>query len=153
MKKGNHELSDIDVKIIKALQEDGRMANTIIARNLGVSEATVRNHIAKLIDDQIIQIVAVANPFKIGLGITALIDIQADIAKIDSVAEKLKSIEEIWYIALATGASNFDVEVYLPSIEMLDDLLQNKIWKIDGVLHTTTSIVLSYIKRDYRWKF
>ncbi|HHX88034.1 MAG TPA: Lrp/AsnC family transcriptional regulator [Firmicutes bacterium] len=129
------------------------MPNTLIARNLGVSEATVRNHIAKLIDNKVIQIVAVADPFKIGLGITALIDIQADIAKVDSVAEELKNIDEIWYIALATGASNFDVEVYLPSIERLDDLLRNKIWKIDGVLHTTTSIVLSYIKRDYRWKF
>lgn len=146
-------IDDIDTKIINLLQTDGRMSNLEIAKKIGVSEGTVRNRIAKLTDQEIIQIVAVANPFKIGLSIAAIIKIEVDIKKVDYVAEQLQKVDEIWYIALATGNAEFDVEVYVASMDDLNLLLKESIWPIDGILHTTTTVILSYLKRSYDWKF
>lgn len=146
-------LDKIDAGIIKALQKDGRASHTEISKKLGVSEATIRKRLAKLLDDKVIKVVAVADPFKIGLNVAAIIKILVDIDKVDSVAKELQDMEQIWYVALNTGNSTFEVEAYLPSIEHLDNLLRNKLWKIPGVKQTETSIVLSYLKRDYTWSF
>ena len=42
-----HLIDELDAQIIRQLQVDGRLANTEIARRLGVSEGTVRKRIAK----------------------------------------------------------------------------------------------------------
>ncbi|MEN1760624.1 MULTISPECIES: Lrp/AsnC family transcriptional regulator [Anoxynatronum] len=151
--KNPYGLDHVDMKIIRMLQRDGRTPNTDIARELGVSESTVRNRISRLIDNKVMQIVAVADPFKLGLDVAAMIKIHSDIKKVDHVAAELGKINEIWYIALATGRSTFDIEVYVKNIHQLHELLEKKIWPIDGIEQTETSVVLSYLKREYCWNF
>ena len=146
-------LDPMDLKIIRILQKDGRTANTDIARQLGVSESTIRNRITRLIDHEVIQIVAVADPFKLGLDVSAMIKIHADVKRVDAVAEALSKIDEVWYVTLATGRGIFDIEVYVKNIQELHVLLEKKIWPIEGVYNTETSVVMSYIKRDYSWHF
>lgn len=153
MMKNPNGLDKVDLQIIRILQRDGRTPNTDIARDLGVSESTVRNRISRLIEKKVIQIVAVADPFKLGLDVAAMIKIHSDVKKVDSVAEELSKINEIWYVALATGRSTFDVEVYVKNIHQLHQLLEKRIWPIDGIEQTETSVVMSYIKREYCWNF
>ncbi len=146
------KLDELDLNIVKELQNDGRTAITHIAKKYDTAEATVRKRLKRLIDNEVIQVVAVADPFKLGLNIAAIIKIEAAIDKVDSISEDLNKIDEVWYIALHTGDATFDVEVYVPSMQDLKNLLTDVIWKIDGIKKTETSIVLSYIKRDYKWK-
>lgn len=153
MMKNPNGLDKVDLQIIRILQRDGRTPNTDIARDLGVSESTVRNRISRLIEKKVIQIVAVADPFKLGLDVAAMIKIHSDVKKVDSVAAELSKINEIWYVALATGRSTFDVEVYVKNIHQLHQLLEKRIWPIDGIEQTETSVVMSYIKREYCWNF
>ena len=42
------KIDQTDCKIIELLQEDGRMPNTMIAKKLGISEATVRSRLNRL---------------------------------------------------------------------------------------------------------
>jgi Lrp/AsnC family transcriptional regulator for asnA, asnC and gidA len=151
--KNPNGLDKVDMKIIRILQHDGRTPNTDIARELGVSESTVRNRITRLIEKKVMQIVAVADPFKLGLDVAAMIKIHSDVKKVDQVAAELSKIDEIWYIAIATGRSTFDVEVYVKNIQQLNELLEKRIWLIDGIEQTETSVVLSYVKREYCWNF
>ena len=151
--KNPNGLDKVDLQIIRILQRDGRTPNTDIARDLGVSESTVRNRISRLIDKKVIQIVAVADPFKLGLDVAAIIKIHSDVKKVETVAAELSKINEIWYVALATGRSTFDVEVYVKNIHQLHQLLEKQIWPIDGIEQTETSVVMSYIKREYCWNF
>ncbi|MBW2056695.1 MAG: AsnC family transcriptional regulator, partial [Deltaproteobacteria bacterium] len=51
-------LDATDLRIIDLLQQDGRISNIRIARTLGVSEATVRNRLQKLLEEKVVQIVA-----------------------------------------------------------------------------------------------
>ena len=56
----------VDCRMIELLQKDGRISNTVIAKTIGISEATVRSRLQRLILEQYIQIVAVSNPLKLG---------------------------------------------------------------------------------------
>ena len=138
-----------DREIIKLLQLDGRIPNTQIAKDLGVSEATIRTRLNRLIEEEYIQIVAVSNPLKLGFETVGFLKIDVDIKKIDHAIHELKKLKPIWFIVLATGESDIYTEFVTKSTEELNDLIFNKIYKIDGVIRTRTSMILKYIKRRY----
>jgi Lrp/AsnC family transcriptional regulator for asnA, asnC and gidA len=142
-------LDHIDNHIITLLQKDGRISNTDIAKKLKISEATVRTRLKRLIEDEYIQIVAVSNPFKLGFEITGDLYIHVDMKKIGSVITELKKIKELWYIVMTTGEQNINAEFVVTTLEELNDLVYNKISKIDGILRVETSIIMKYIKRKY----
>jgi Lrp/AsnC family transcriptional regulator for asnA, asnC and gidA len=142
-------LDHIDNHIITLLQKDGRKSNTDIAKKLKISEATVRTRLKRLIEDEYIQIVAVSNPFKLGFEITGDLYIHVDMKKLGSVITELKKIKELWYIVMTTGEQNINAEFVVTTLEELNDLVYNKISKIDGILRVETSIIMKYIKRKY----
>jgi Lrp/AsnC family transcriptional regulator for asnA, asnC and gidA len=144
-------IDKIDSKIICLLQKDGRMANTEIAKRVGITEATVRNRIKRLIDDDIIQIVAVSDPFKLGFEIAGNIKISIQFQKADHVISELKKLDELWYIALMSGVSDLDVEFRAKSMKDLRELIYDKINKIDGVVRTETAFHLKFIKNRLDW--
>ena len=145
-------IDQTDCKIIELLQEDGRMPNTMIAKKLKVSEATVRSRLSRLIKEEYIQIVAVSNPLKLGFEIVGILKIDVDIKKVDHVSKELKKIDQIWYIVHTTGSAYVYAEFNAKSIDELNDLISQKINKIDGLLKTETSLILNYVKRRYDWK-
>ena len=145
------KIDKIDSKIICLLQKDGRMPNTEIAKQVGTTEATVRNRLQRLIKNKVIKIVAIGNPHLLGFEIVGNIKIDIKLEKVDSIIEQLKKFDEIWYIALLSGDSDLDVEFKVKSFKHLKDLLYNKINKIDGIVRTHTSFLLERIKDSYEW--
>jgi len=146
------KIDQTDCKIIELLQKDGRMANTMIAKKLGVSEATVRSRLNRLTKEEYIQIVAVSNPLKLGFEVVGMLKIDVDVKKIDAVSKELSKIDQIWYIVHATGSAYIYAEFNAKSIDDLNEVIANKINKIDGLLKTDTSLVLKFVKRRYDWK-
>jgi Lrp/AsnC family transcriptional regulator for asnA, asnC and gidA len=143
------KIDSIDARMINLLQRNGRLTNTDIARELGISEATVRSHLKRLLDEEYIQIVAVSNPFKLGFEIAGDLYIYVEINKIDSVLKELKKIKELWYIVTTTGNANINTEFIVKSLEDLNDLVYNKISNIDGIRSIESSVIMKYAKRRY----
>ena len=137
-----------DMKIIRLLQKNGRMSNTEIAKQTGVSETTVRYRLQRLTKEEFIQIVAMVNPLKIGFGIEGSIRIKADIKAIDQVAENLKAIDSLYFVARSMGAYDFDAEYYVKSSSELKELI-DLINAMQGVTDTDVSTVLDYVKERY----
>ena len=52
-------MDELDRKIMALLQMDGRASNAKIAREVGVTEGTVRRRLGKLLEDDFIEIMAV----------------------------------------------------------------------------------------------
>ncbi|MBW2121965.1 MAG: Lrp/AsnC family transcriptional regulator [Deltaproteobacteria bacterium] len=144
-------LDATDLRIIDLLQQDGRISNIRIARTLGVSEATVRNRLQKLLEEKVVQIVAVCDPFKIGFGIVGSISINIDPKKVNTVLNELNKLQEVWYIALTTGSTDVDIDFNVRSLDDLRVLLYDKITRIDGILRTETSVIMEFVKRRYDW--
>ena len=145
------KLDRIDCLMIELLQKDGRISNIDIAKQISMSEATVRTRLNRLIDERYIQIVAVSNPMKLGFKIVGSIRIHVDIKKMDSIIVKLKKLKPLWFIVQTTGGTGIDTEFVARSLDDLNCLIFEKINKIDGVIRTETSLMLKYIKRQYDW--
>jgi Lrp/AsnC family transcriptional regulator for asnA, asnC and gidA len=144
-------IDQTDCEMIRMLQKDGRVSNTDIAKHIGISEATVRTRLNRLIKEEYIQIVAVSNPMKLGFEIVGTIRIQVDIKKMKGVIDELKKLKPLWHIVQTTGGTGIDTEFVLKSLDDLNDLIFNKINRISGVQKTETSLFLKYIKRQYDW--
>jgi len=145
-----NSIDEIDYKIIKLLQSDGRMRNTEIARKLDISESSVRIRLKKLLSNDYIQIAAIVNHGKLGYKILGNARIKAELKKSDRVAEEIKKIDELWYIARLSGAVDFDCEFSIRSQEELRNLI-DRIKIIDGVVDLELSFRLELIKTQYDW--
>ncbi|UCF93086.1 MAG: Lrp/AsnC family transcriptional regulator [Desulfobacterales bacterium] len=141
----------IDRQMIRLLQKDGRISNTDIAKKIGISEATVRTRLNRLIAEEYIQIVAVSNPIKLGFEIVGNIRIHVEIKKMENIIKELQKLKPLWFIVQTTGGTGIDTEFVVKSLDELNDLIFEKINKIDGILRTETSLFLKYIKRQYDW--
>ena len=142
-------MNDLDRKLIELLQVNGRASNARIARDVGVSEGTVRRRLRKLIQDEIIRVVAVPDPAKMGYTTVALVGIQADPDKLDSVAEQLARLSESQYVSLTTGSYDIFIWVALPSSEELGRFLLQKVGMIPGIRRTETFVHLAIVKKGY----
>ncbi len=59
-------LDEIDNQLINLLQRDGRASNIDLARQMGVSEGTIRRRFRNLVKEEIIRVVAIPDASKLG---------------------------------------------------------------------------------------
>lgn len=149
--ENNDRLDPLDCKLVRLLQKDGRMSNTAIAHKLGTSEATVRTRLKRLLDNRIVQIVAVANPIDLGFEIAGNLKIRIELKKAESVLAELKQIDALIWVALTTGGTDIDVEFVSRSLKEFHALIFDKICRIDGVISTETSLMVDLVKDKYDW--
>ena len=142
-------MDDLDRKLIALLQVNGRASNARIARDVGVSEGTVRRRLRRLIQEEVIRVVAVPDPEKMGFNTVALVGIQADPDKIDAVAEKLAQLPEAHYVSLTTGSYDIFIWVALASSEELGKFLRQKVGITEGIRRTETFVHLAIAKKGY----
>lgn len=147
-KNGNAKdrLDPMDCRMIGLLQRDGRMSNTAMAQALGISEYTVRTRLKRILESGIIRIVAVSNPIDLGFKISGNLKIRIDIKKTSQVIDRLMKIDELTWVALTTGGTDIDADFAVRSMKELQELIFNKISKIEGVLSTETSLMVDLIK-------
>lgn len=140
-------MDQLDIKIIDILQNDGRTSNARVARQVGVSEGTVRRRLNRLIEGDFIEVVAVPDPVKMGLASRALIGVQIDPDQIDRVADDLIALKEIGWVTITTGTFDVFAWAALPGPEELGVFLRTKVGTIPGVRRTETFVNLSNKKR------
>jgi len=142
-------MDELDRRIIAILQADGRASNAKIAREVGVSEGTVRRRLRRLIDGDVIKVIAVPNLEQMGYGTAALVGIQTGPGKVDDVAAAISALDEAHYVAITTGAYDIFAWVGLESPEKLGTFLRGKVGIIPGVTRTETFVNLAIKKRTY----
>ena len=142
-------MDELDRRIIQILQVNGRASNARIARDVGVSEGTVRRRLKTLVNDGVIKVVALPNPEVLGYDTEALVGIQVDPDKIDEVAGLLVELKESFWVAVTTRSFAIFCWVILPTSEELGNFLKAVVGTIPGVRRTETFVSLSVRKRNY----
>jgi Lrp/AsnC family transcriptional regulator, regulator for asnA, asnC and gidA len=142
-------LDDVSKGIIALLQKDGRMSYATIAKEVGLSEAAVRQRAQRLIDQGVMQIVAVTDPLQLGFAREAMIGVRTT-GDFEAIADALDEIEAVDFIVLTGGSFDIILEVVAESDDQLIDLT-SKIRGIPGVVSTEALIYLSTRKQDYSW--
>ena len=143
-------LDDINKKIIEYLQRDGRMSYAALAKEIGLSEAAVRQRVQRLLDGQVMQIVAVTDPLTLGFARQVMIGITVK-GDLRSVADALKRIPEVDYVVICAGRFDLLAEMVCTDDEHLVALLNDKIRAIPGVTGTETFMYLKLVKQTYAW--
>jgi len=145
-------VDEIDQRIIEALQQDGRRPFTKIAADIGISEASVRQRVAHLINTQVMQIVAVTNPIKLGYTMASLIGIRVSGERLLEVAQEISAFEEVIYLILCTGSFDMLAEVVCQDNDHFLRFLTEKLYKIHGVQQAETYMYLRVYKQN-DWAF
>ena len=133
----------------RSFRRTGAPANARIARDVGVSEGTVRRRLQTLLSDGIIRVVALPDPEVLGYNTEALVGIQVDPDKIDEVARQLAALKESSWVSVTTGSFDIFCWVTLPSSEDLGNFLKSEVGTISGVRRTETFVSLMVRKRNY----
>jgi len=139
-------MDELDRKIMALLQLDGQASNAKIAREVGVSEGTVRRRLGRLLEEDFIEIMAVPNLAKLGYTTTALIGLQTMPAKQEAVADAVATLEEVHDVAITTGSYDIFLWVGAESAEQLGQFLRQKLGPIGGIRHSETFVNL-FIKK------
>ncbi len=148
--RGRAVLDDVAKAIIEQLQQDGRRSYAAIGKEVGLSEAAVRQRVQRLIDSGVMQVVAVTDPLQLGFARQAMVGIAVS-GSLEPVAEALAAMDEVDYVVITAGTYDVLAEVVCESDEHLLELISEKIRRIDGVARTETFMYLKLRKQTYSW--
>lgn len=142
-------MDQIDLDIISYLQSDGRMPFTDIAKSLDISEGTVRNRVARLMREHVLQIVGMVDPNRLGYDAPAVISISVQPPLLSQVAKTLSKFSEVSYLIMVSGDYDLLLEVLCKDRDHLAYFLNEKLLKVPGITNTQTSMVLHTYKMSY----
>ena len=145
-------LDELDRRVIKILQADGRRPNTDIARELHVSETTIRKRVSQLVSRGLINIVAVPTPRALGMNLSAIIGISVTLPKLREISEDLKRQKEVRYVGVSTGRYDIIVEAFFFDQQHFLDFISSKLSRMDGITGLETSMILDVVKFSYEWE-
>jgi Lrp/AsnC family transcriptional regulator for asnA, asnC and gidA len=141
-------VDDLSRQIIDQLQKNGRRPYAAIAQDTGLSEAAVRQRVRRMVDAQVMQIVAIVNPLALGLARMALIGIKAE-GDLREIAARLALIDQVDYVVLCAGSFDILVELLCESDEHLLSLVNDSIRVVPGVRSAEMFPYLRIVKESY----
>jgi Lrp/AsnC family transcriptional regulator for asnA, asnC and gidA len=146
------EMDNIDRLMIDALIVDGRQSNREIARQLSVSEGTVRVRLRRLEESGLLKICGQTDPYLTGrIGAWACVGLDVNGPTARQVAAKLADMPEVLIVAMTAGQHDLFVLAVASSRGRLVDLIVERVRAIDGVRATETWEVIRTIKLDFHW--
>lgn len=136
-------------RIIELLQIDGRTSYAAIAKEVGLSEGGVRARVQRLLDAEIMQIVAVTDPVQVGFHRQAMIGVKSR-GDLLATGNAIAAIDEVDYVVTTAGSFDVMVEVVCEDDDQLLDVV-GRIRDVPGVLTTETFVYLKLNKQHYNW--
>ncbi len=142
-------LDDTDKAIIDHLQTDGRMPFSTLGPLVDLSPAAVRQRVLHLIEEGVMQIVAVTDPTTLGFTVQAMAGISVD-GDLQKTATLIAEIDEVDYVVMVSGRFDILIEVVAEDMDDLIDLM-NRVRMIDGVRTSELFTYMRLEKQTYNW--
>jgi DNA-binding Lrp family transcriptional regulator len=144
------ELSETDVKILKALLEDARYSSRQIAKNVGVSVGTVLSRIKKMEDDGLIKGYSVIlDHEKLGYQLTVVTEITVAKGKLVETEQELAKIPNVTGVYDVTGLTDAIIIAKFKSREDLGAFTK-KLLALPYIERTNTHVVLTSVKENFK---
>ena len=149
MGEGQVRLDATAKRIIELLQEDGRISYAAIAKAVGLSEAAARARVQKLLDSEVMQVVAVTDPTQVGFTRQAMIGVRTEGDPM-KVGDRLAEVSEVDYVVTTAGSFDLLVEVVCEDDPHLLDVIR-QVRELEGVVSSETFVYLKLNKQHYNW--
>jgi len=141
------QLDRYDWQILQTLQGDGRISNQDLADRIGLSPSPCLRRVRQLEETGIIAgYRAVVNAKALGLSLLALIHISMDQhtpERFENFEAAIRDIPEVMECLLITGQdADYQIKVAVKDMDAYQELLLNRITRIQGVTGVHSSFVL-----------
>ena len=147
--KPAYQLDDIDHRILDALHKDGRTPFAQIAEQLDVSPGMIRMRFNRLVEMELLKVVAITNPLRMGYEAMAMIGIRTDGRMMIEVAEKIAALDEVVYLIITSGRYDIMAEVFCRDHADLLRFITEKLYGIEGIRETESFLQLKIVKEVY----
>lgn len=124
---------ELDMKIIRLLQEDGRTSTQDIAKAFNSTSSTIRKRIRRLEETGTMKVVAVTDFSAAGYDLLLAIGIEVESRSAEDVAMDLTALPEVFSVNLTTGANDIEILVGARSFDELSVFLHQDVAKIKGI--------------------
>ncbi|WP_380681585.1 Lrp/AsnC family transcriptional regulator [Salinigranum sp. GCM10025319] len=140
------ELDDTDRAILRTLQADARTPFSEIARQIGMSSATVHDRVNRMKEAGVIEgYHAKVNPRALGYGASAFVGLQVEQgrdAAVETFVDRLRDVEGVQEVHLTTGDWDLLLRVYAEDTDGLRELLFDNVANTEGFARSYTMVVL-----------
>lgn len=143
-------LDDVSKAIIEQLQQDGRRPYAAIGKAVGLSEAAVRQRVARLTESGVMQVVAVTDPMQVGFSRAAMVGIVVD-GDVEAAAALIEALPEVQYLVVCAGSFDILAEVIAEDDDHLLSIVGQRLRAVPGIRSTETFVYLKLRKQSYAW--
>src|SRR6478609_1403101 len=144
-------LDNTDLRILKLMQNNARISNADLAREVNMAPSAMLERVKKLEQKKVIkQYGAVIDPAAVDQKLLAFIFIKSKegFACSTGTAQELALIPEVQEVHHIAGEDCFLVKVRTSDSAGLMQLMRERLQKIAGILSTKTTIVLETVKEQ-----
>ncbi len=146
-------MDQIDRKIVRALQKDGRMTVVDLAEQVGLSATPCARRLDRLQRDGVLTgYAAQVNHEKLGFSVTIFVSVELekqDRSAIDAFERAIRHFDEVMECYLMTGSRDILLRVVAQDLNAFDSFLENRLMKIPGIRNLRSNFALrTMLKRD-----
>lgn len=150
MVRSTISLDEVDRRILRVLQRDGRIAVTLLAEQVGLSATPCLRRIRRMEDAGVIaRYTAVVEPARVGLPIQAFVQValSSHAEEVASAFHKaLAAREEVVAAYAMSGGMDYMLHVVAADFEAYADFALKALLRMPGVKETRSSFVLMALK-------
>jgi Lrp/AsnC family transcriptional regulator for asnA, asnC and gidA len=144
-------LDQTDRRIVQLLQADGRRSNVDMARELGLSESTIRKRLERLLADGELRIVSFLDPALAGFPTQALILLTVELSQLEDTARLLSEMPEVVSVDWLTGEHDLAVRGAFEDDAHLTSFVNGRLSKLPGIARSRTAHIMRTEKQAYEW--
>ncbi|MGQ0444800.1 MAG: Lrp/AsnC family transcriptional regulator [Beijerinckiaceae bacterium] len=153
----SHEVSALDrfdLKLLAALEADGRLTNAELGQKAGLSASQCSRRRIRLEETGIIEgYSARLNASRLGIGLLALVEVTLSPHSKENAKNFgafVNAVEEIREAYALTGDSDYLLKVMVPDLTNLSRIINDLILPQASVSHVKSSVVLTTLKDSHR---
>lgn len=149
----NHKNIDAtDRRILEILQDQGRITNSELAKQLGMSPPPILERVKKLErKNYILKYVALVDPHKVGISCFTYVEVtlvRHGSAALERFTTSITEMEEVLECHHITGDTDFLLKIATRDIPDYEKFIIHKLTALPDVQHLKTLVVLSTIKQE-----
>lgn len=148
----SRKLDEIDRKIVRLLQEDGRLSMADLAAAVGLSPSPCARRVAMLESAGVIdRYVAVVNQRAVGLPVSVFVSIKLISQQEEALtafAHTIVQWPEVLECYLMTGPRDYLLRVVVEDLDSYERFLKQKLTRLEGIASIESSFALEQVKHS-----
>ena len=144
-----HGFDNLDRNLLYELAKDGSVSIPVLSKKMEINSSILYSRIKRLIKKKLIKkYTIIIDDSLLGIGVKASVGINRDPKFKDAIHKQLMKTPEVISIVEVTGRFDIMIRVLAENLDVLHNIVIEKIGKIDGIQNTETFVELQKTEKD-----